>query len=363
MHFDLTDVIPSHSVYRQAIGAQSRDHFRQFVLHERVGVVRPTRQKDEQASVLFTGLAHFVVGLFHGLLKLLLCLQGCCKGLLAALAVNAQRPEIGRHLLFQGFKVFERYHRGINGCIRAHAAANHVGIARHDGTIKTVLPAFGRFKHDVRHEYAVDLLLLQIEDVAVEQLGRETDIVGHHRFYASLITAIDRGIRQHHFAAHAAEQGMPEGIIFIHSQGSGNADAQGSGGRLRLCTVEEQPAAFLIKVDALGLLLAAIGKHALALISRKEGGTIPERVTVDVAMILATATVEFARGVGGIAQHFRQREMLTPAAAGIKGATIGAHQFGAVAATDGSINEQLQRPHHRVVVHRSALHHHPSAQF
>ena len=253
------------NIVSQDIDAHPRQHVSHPMLNQGVSVIGTPCQQDGQ-SPGFPRLRKDALIEAHCLrLVGTLCAQGFFKASGDDGRGYAQACEILLALLLKQFLALESDGGGINRDGISLHPLHHFRIAGDNGTIVTVVSVPLLLEDHERHEDTVHLLFLQIMDVAVHQLGRETNVVGHHHAGIALIRLVIRSVGQADMQAATCEEGVPERIILEHVQATGNADGQcsfGRGGR----TVEEQFFFQLIGIDALRTVFP-VGEDSFAAVA------------------------------------------------------------------------------------------------
>ena len=103
---------------------------------------------------------------------------------------------------------------------------DNLTVTTDNRAIETVLTAIGTFIDDERKEDTLDATLHQVTNVAVHQLGGETDVVTHHHAGVTLVLAIVGRRRKDYIDACMREKSMPEGEFLELVQGTGNAEGE-----------------------------------------------------------------------------------------------------------------------------------------
>ena len=192
--------------------------------------------------------------------------------------------------------------------------------------------------------------------MGMHQLGRETDVVGHHHARTPFIGLEVRIVGQAYLYAASGEQRVPEREVLVHVQAARDAEGQHRMLHLPGRTAEKQIVLEVIGIRA-RLFLGSIGKHLFAPVARIIVLAVGKAVTEHLTLVVAPPAMEFVRRIVGLRQDVVQRHFPLPIPAGIQGATEGSHQLGDVAPDDLRTCQQLERTDHRVVAHGSTLHH------
>ena len=83
---------------------------------------------------------------------------------------------------------------------------------------------FRRHMHHIREENAVHTLGNEVQDMAMDQFGREADGIRRYELKAGLIVFPAGIVGQHHVVSQAPEEYTPEGIAVPKLQHTGDAD-------------------------------------------------------------------------------------------------------------------------------------------
>ena len=269
---------------------------------------------------------------------------------------NAQRSEVAGALLGEQVDVGKGDSRRVYRYVGRHGTAYHVGISGYDGAGIAVRHLFVAlvFVDNIREEYAVDLLLYEILDVAVHQFGWETDVVGHDRVQCLFVADESRQVGEHDPDAATGEEGVPEGIVLVEIEYPGNPHDRRAlfGSR----PVEKQPV--LVGVDVLAgiFAFAPVGEYPFAFVPRVEGVAVGEGVAAHEATVFAAAALNLAAGVAGRGQQRVECAGGRLPFQCLQGTAIGPHQFGVVAPGYLSAGFQFEGPYDSVVVHGTTLH-------
>ena len=174
----------------------------------------------------------------------------------------------------------------------AHVVADDFRITHDHGAVEgVVLTAFLRPVLDAGIEDAVDALLKEVFDVAVDEFGRIAGRIGRNRVHGFFKESFRGRIGQDDGVAEFGKEGKPEGIVFIHIEDSGDAD-----GAARCIDqgfiAEEEIVFYLIHIRQ--RLLAGCrrtGSASFAAVARNEGTAVVEGVDREQAVVGAEAAV------------------------------------------------------------------------
>ena len=195
-----------------------------LMLYKRIYMIR-TPTKQYYHTIVFLGLLHYMSVFFgHRNHIAVLFFQGFGKSTRGHLLIHTKRHKVFYTRLCQKVLVVKRHSRrvqryiimkfGINGTFK------HIGVAGYNRTYIAVarLGALQFVKHSVRIQYPIHPLFHKIHHMAVHQLGRKTNIVGHNRTYTFLVKTIGRCSRQNRLYITFRQQGKPKRIVLIHYQ-------------------------------------------------------------------------------------------------------------------------------------------------
>ena len=233
------------------------------------------------------------------------------------------------------------------------------GVAHDDGAVVTVtgrrvlftLPAHAR------HPNEVDVAVDKVHHVAVAHLGRIAHALGRHGLDARLVGLLTRLVGQLHAKAQARKERMPEGVVLVHVERTGDADgaARGLVGTQHLA-VKEQLVFLFEEVGGLSLLLFVAG----ALLAAVAGDKAPAAAKVVDGKL---AVVGAATAADVLLRHGEVRDVLgrkngrsavgAGAIAGKQGRTVSAHTAGDVGAHGMNAGELLKRAQ-RGIGHKGA---------
>ena len=107
-----------------------------------------------------------------------------------------------------------------------------LGVA-HDNRAVVVIVGLGvllALPADAGHPDEVNVAGKQVHDVAVGEFGRIAHALGGHGLDARLVGLLGGGVGQFHPIPEVSEESVPEGVVLIHVQGSG--DSHGAPGGL-----------------------------------------------------------------------------------------------------------------------------------
>ena len=187
------DVCVAYYIVCKYIDTHACRHVRQFVLYQRVGVVGAACQQDGKAVFFAAVLQYLSVVGCHVVAEILLRGYGFPECLFAGRGVYAELFQVGFTLFKQQVFVFKCNGGRIDGDAAALYAFYHLCISRNDGAVVAVLSAVHVFEYYGRHEYPFRFPVYQVLDVAVYQLGGETDVVRHYQTGFSFVSGVCRG--------------------------------------------------------------------------------------------------------------------------------------------------------------------------
>ena len=224
-------------------------------------------------------------------------------------------------------------------------------IAVAGGRILLALPAHAR------HPDKVDIAVDEVHHVAVAHLGRIAHALGRHGLDARLVGLLARLVGQLHAKAQARKERVPEGVVLVHVERTGDADgaARGLVGTQDLA-VKEQLVFLFKEVGGLGLLLFVAGT-LLAAVAGNEAPAAAKIVDGELAVVGAAAAADV------FLRHGEVRDVLggkngrgavgAGAIAGEQGRTVGAHAAGDVGTHGMNAGELLKRAQ-RGIGHKGA---------
>ena len=169
------------------VDAQVGEDLWHVVIDEGVEMVGTTHQQDDLPTVPPGVLEEPNAGRPNGLAILDLGGEREPEGAIELPAPHAQASQVRRAPLAQQLVVLEGDGRHVEGDAvsagRIDGAADHVRVAGDDGAVVGVGGVVIRavLGEDHREEDAVHTLLHEVVDVAMDELGREADVVRHHR--------------------------------------------------------------------------------------------------------------------------------------------------------------------------------------
>ena len=193
--------------------------------------------------------------------------------------------------------------------------------------------------------------------MAVAHLGRIAHALGRHGLDARLVGLLARLVGQLHAKAQARKERVPEGVVLVHVERTGDADgaARGLVGTQDLA-VKEQLVFLFKEVGGLGLLLFVAGT-LLAAVTGNEAPAAAKIVDGELAVVGATAAADV------FLRHGEVRDVLggkngrgavgAGAIAGEQGRTVGAHAAGDVGTHGMNAGELLKRAQ-RGIGHKGA---------
>ena len=190
VHVGIGQVLAPHNVVRQDINAHACQQVAHAVLDQRVGVIRASRQQDGQGMVL-AGLCQdmFVQG-SQGVFELLLRLQGLVESGRDDRRRYAQPAKVFPALPVEELAVLEGDGRRVDGDVGLLYALDHLGVAGDDGAIIAVVAVRLFLEDNEGHEDAVHSFFLQVADMAMHQLGRKANVVGHDQAGTAFVDGI-----------------------------------------------------------------------------------------------------------------------------------------------------------------------------
>lgn len=209
------------------------------------------------------------------------------------------------------------------------------------------------------------MLFGQIDDVAVYQFGRKTDIVRHGVAYALVVQLLGGLVGEHRLYPAGGEEGVPERIVLVHAQSARDAYAQSFLPVVlrRTFPSEEQAVSFLEHVhSAYRSLFRPVVENLLAVVRGVVGMAVGECQLPYPAVVAAARAGQLLRTVsaledqsgegGGSLRGFRI------AAHGVQGASIGPHQFRHVGEAGPESEGLFEGPDNRVVAEGASLYDH-----
>ena len=200
------------------------------MLDERVAVIGTAHKHDDQTMVVASFAQHILAEVGQSLLEEILRIDGLIDSIVDLFApFHAKVFQQLLALLAQQLFILERDGRRDELGHGTLHRLDDLAVTTDDGTIETVLTAIGPFIDDERQEDTLDATLHQVANVAMHQLGRETDVVAHHHACVTLVLAIVGRGRKDYVDACMREEGIPEGEFLELVQGTGNAEGRGRG--------------------------------------------------------------------------------------------------------------------------------------
>jgi len=280
----------THQIIRYHIHSHIRKHIRDFVLYQRIGMIRTSGKHDSQSLSLSSLLQYVFVIIDQCINKRVLFAFRFLECLLNRPIVHAQTAQIFTALFKQQIPVFESYCRGINRYTFGLHTFDNLRITCHNRTIITVLFHPFSFENNKRHKNPVDLLFYQVLNMTMYQLSRKADIVRHHHTRIVLILSEIGRIRQTDLYATGSEKSVPEWIFLVHIQTSGDSD--NLLGCCNLCAAMKQKLFFLpIDIQTFPVTALSIRENFLAPVSRIITFAAFELVTNDQTTIIATLAI------------------------------------------------------------------------
>ena len=380
-----------HAVLGEHRHAEPGYKLGQGVVDLRIDMVGTPRQHDAVLVILLQPAQGLLPLRPHGVLEVQIHLPGAFHGLrnlgprgngrgvaLRLQLLLAPPREVLVEALLQGLLVIV----GDEGIQEVRAAGaqlvdvelQRLGVAHDDGAVEVVvgtrillaLPA------DAGHPDKVRIALEQLHDVPVGELGRIARVLAGHALDARLERGLGTGAGELHAVAQRGEEAVPEGVVLVHVQRTG--DAHGAVAGLlqgQHLAVEEQ---VVLEVEEIGHI-GALGlgpRSALAAVAGDEAATAPrfgilaEVVDGEQAVVGALAAAHGAMLDDQLVdlrrrEHVRDRSRSAVACQQSRAPRT--HEPRDVG-TDGIVAGQiLERPKHGVVQKRSALHDGMLAQF
>ena len=264
------NIFAAHDIVRNDVDAHPRDHLRDFMLDERIGMVGPAGYEKRQPARIAAAAQNPAVKLPKLPSKSALFVERPPESRPDLPARYAQRNEIVGALAVESLFVTERNGRRVERDRKIVDAPHDIRIPGHERTTVTVdLFAVRLFIYDIRHQNAVYALFGEVADMGMDEFGRKTDVVGHHAAHVMFVGSHIRRVGQHDGNTAVAEQRMPERILLVGIQATGNADDRTPFPETG--AVEKQAQFLGISVFALHVAGTLVGKMTLALVSRIVG--------------------------------------------------------------------------------------------
>ena len=217
------------------------------------------------------------------------------------------------------------------------------------------LPAHARHPDEVR------VLLEQVHDVSVGELGRIAHALGRHGLDAGLVGLLGGLVGEHHREAQVGEEGVPEGIVLVHVERARDAHRTARGGAgVEHRAVEQQLVLEREQVGRgdLGLLVAGA---LLAAVARDEAVTVAKVVDREQAVVGAAAAVRLGllhlQVVDLLAREQRGGAVLAGTVASEQRRAVAAHAAGDVGSDGVSAGELLEGAQRGVAHEGAALDH------
>ena len=225
MHVVEVDVLVAHIIVGDDIDAHARNQVGHLVLDERVAMIGTAHEHDDETMVVARFTKHILAEVGQPLLEHVLRINGLVDGLIDRLAtLHAKALQQFAALLAQQLLILERDGRGNEFGHGALHRLDHLTVPADDGTVETVLATIGTLVDDKGQEDPLHAALHEVADMAVHQLGGETDVVAHHHACVTLVLAIVGGRRKDNVDTGVGEEGVPERVFLKLVQGSGNAE-------------------------------------------------------------------------------------------------------------------------------------------
>ena len=233
------------------------------------------------------------------------------------------------------------------------------GVAHDDGAVVAV--AGGRIllalPAHARHPDEVDVTVDEVHHVAVAHLGRIAHALGRHGLDARLVSLFARLVGQLHAKAQARKERMPEGVVLVHVERTGdtNGTTRGLVGAQHLA-VKEQLVFLFEEVGGLGFLLF-VASTLLAAVTGNETPAAAKIVDGELAVVGATAAADMLLRHGEVRDVLGRKDGRGAVGAGAivgeQGRTVGAHAAGDVGTHGMHAGELLERAQ-RGVGHKGA---------
>ena len=363
-------LVSPDDVVRNHIHAECRDHVRELVLDEWIGMVRTTSQENGQLTVLATLCQDILAALLH--LRSILTFSLQCSGQrsLSNVLVDTVLLEEGQDLLAQQRLITEIDHGRLYTMLQRHGTADHVGVCCDYRAVITVDRAVIvlMLKDHIRHEDESRPVLRQLAEPFVEFLNmrvgefrRKTDIVAHHRAQRTLVFLECRLRAEHHLKTSAREERMPERKLLIHIQHTRNGDDLCARRHRGLFgTAEEQPVFLAIDILSFVVVLSLVVEDPLTFVAGVVASSTTKAVHCYKALVLTALAVEQTCLARRLPEQIVERDMMQlcrglTSGNGVQGTTIGTHHLRDVAASHPCMREQLKSTDDRIVLHCTAL--------
>ncbi len=171
----------------------------------------------------------------------------------------------------------------VGGAQLVDVEAQRLGVAGNDGAVEVVASALVLLALPLAagEPDEIGMLVQQVHDVAVAELGRIAHALGRHRLDARLVGLLRRRIAQHHAPAQLREEREPERVVLVHVQRTRDADAAAG----RVLRGER-----LVVEQAVRLVLEQVG-HVGGVAALAEALALLAAVTGDEAAVLARLLV------------------------------------------------------------------------
>ena len=252
----------------------------------------------------------------------------------------------------------------------------HVGldvfrIGSHHGAVVAVGAAFIGALVDAGVPDEVHVLFGQVVHMGMGQLGREAFGIGWNGFHGFRRNVPELLAGKHDPVAQFRKEGMPEGIVFIHVHGAGNA----YGAPLGVFRGQGAAMPDLIVFPAVNVWQCGVGGRLagehdgsapFAAVAGDEGAAVVESGEGNHAVIAAAGAALHFIGIGKGFQFLRRHQGGYMAfGAGVlrnEGDAVGSHEACHIGTDDMAVQQFFQRPEHGVVVEGAALHYHLISQ-
>ena len=295
-------LVSSDNVVGDHVHAKRRDHLRELVLDERIGMVRTARQEDGQLTLLAALRQNILAALLDQGSILSLSLQSRAQRSLGSVLADTVFLEEGKDLLAQQRLIAEVDHGRLYTVLQCHGTADHVGVSCDNGTVIAVDGAVIvlMLKDHIRHKDKSCSSLRQFAepfveflDMRVGEFRRETDVVAHHRAQRALVFLECRLRAKHHLKASTREERMPERKLLIHIQHTRNGDNLGLLRQGRLFgTTKEQLVFLAIDILSLVVVLSLVVEDPLTLVAGVIAATTAKAIHRHEALVFAALAVE-----------------------------------------------------------------------
>ena len=237
----------------------------------------------------------------------LLCKNCLLQGGFRLFLCYTEGLEVVYDLLFQQLRISKVDDGSIERFLQVDNTLDDITVTRHHGAVETVqcvVRVVIVLIHHIGHKDAVNLLVfVQFLQMTMGQLGREADVVAHHRVQGILVLGEGRVGGEYHVKARFTQQGVPEGILFIHIEDAWDTYYNmfvGSSAVSCLCRAfEEHLVLACIYVLALYVILALVVEHPFALVARKKSVATRKGIARHETAVFAAMTLQLLRFVVG----------------------------------------------------------------